>query len=144
MHVFEAEVLRKSPGYEIEITRDTQLSIGHAAPSDVSLPAVSSFGGLRTPAPVCAAPLSGGRHPQTFTEPEVMLPPVMHWFGAPAQGRSIIIVAISFLTLHETISCCDPFIPQSSAFACRPRIEVGQPFSGPQYVRGRRAIYGRR
>ena len=31
------------------------------------LPAVSSIGGLRTPAPVCAAPPSWGRHPQTFT-----------------------------------------------------------------------------
>src|ERR1700676_2302056 len=34
-------------------------------------PAVSSFGGLRTPAPVCAAPPSWGRHPQTFTLTEV-------------------------------------------------------------------------
>ena len=34
-------------------------------------PAVSSLGGLRTPAPVCAAPPSWGRHPQTFTTPEV-------------------------------------------------------------------------
>src|SRR5258708_21139742 len=31
-------------------------------------PAVSSLGGLRTPAPVCAAPPSWGRHPQTFTQ----------------------------------------------------------------------------
>src|SRR5258707_15484361 len=29
--------------------------------------AVSSLGGLRTPAPVCAAPPAWGRHPQTFT-----------------------------------------------------------------------------
>ena len=50
VHVFEAEVLRKSPGSEIEITFDTQLSIAHAAPPYVSLPAVSSIGGLRTPA----------------------------------------------------------------------------------------------
>src|SRR5260370_15554152 len=41
----------KSPGYEIEITCGTQFSVTHAAPSDVSLPAVSSIGGLRTPAP---------------------------------------------------------------------------------------------
>src|ERR1700676_2754043 len=34
-------------------------------------PAVSSIGGLRTPAPVCAAPPSWGRHPQTFTISEV-------------------------------------------------------------------------
>jgi hypothetical protein len=34
-------------------------------------PAVSSLGGLRTPAPVCAAPPSWGRHPQTFTNSEV-------------------------------------------------------------------------
>src|SRR5216684_4868758 len=33
--------------------------------------AVSSLGGLRTPAPVCAAPPSWGRHPQTFTNSEV-------------------------------------------------------------------------
>src|SRR3984893_3863714 len=39
----------------------------HLAPP----PAVSSFGGLRTPAPVCAAPPSWGRHPQTFTKTEV-------------------------------------------------------------------------
>jgi len=30
-------------------------------------PAVSSLGGLRMPAPVCAAPPSWGRHPQTFS-----------------------------------------------------------------------------
>jgi len=30
-------------------------------------PAVSSIGGLRTPAPVRAAPSAWGRHPQTFT-----------------------------------------------------------------------------
>jgi hypothetical protein len=71
VHVFEAEVLRKSPGHEIEITCDTQLSIGHAAPSDVSLPAVSSFGGLRTPALVRAAPPSWDRHPQTFTDSDI-------------------------------------------------------------------------
>src|ERR1700693_4485924 len=34
-------------------------------------PAVSSIGGLRTPAPVRAAPSSWGRHPQTFTETEI-------------------------------------------------------------------------
>src|ERR1700704_3345179 len=33
-------------------------------------PAVSSLGGLRTPAPVCAAPPSWGRHPKTFTKDE--------------------------------------------------------------------------
>jgi hypothetical protein len=32
-----------------------------------------SIGGLRTPAPVRAAPPSWGRHPQTFTIPEVVL-----------------------------------------------------------------------
>src|SRR5882672_7333535 len=34
-------------------------------------PAVSSLGGLRTPAPVCAAPPSWGRHPQTFTGADI-------------------------------------------------------------------------
>jgi hypothetical protein len=48
--------------------RGTQIPITHAAPSDVSLPAVSSLGGLRTPAPPCAAPPSWGRHPKTFTK----------------------------------------------------------------------------
>src|SRR6202166_2688054 len=33
-------------------------------------PAVSSLGGLRTPAPVRAAPPSWGRHPKTFTDSE--------------------------------------------------------------------------
>jgi hypothetical protein len=70
--VFEAEVLHEFPGYEIEITCDTQFSIAHAAPSDVSLPAVSSFEGLRTPAPVCAAPPSWGRHPKTFTKGDLI------------------------------------------------------------------------
>ena len=36
-------------------------------------PAVSSIGGLRTPAPVSAAPPSWGRHPQTFTGADVRL-----------------------------------------------------------------------
>jgi hypothetical protein len=39
----------------------------------VSPPAVSSLGGLRTPAPVCAAPPSWGRHPQTFTTTDLDL-----------------------------------------------------------------------
>src|SRR6266567_5991713 len=72
VHVFEAQVLRKSPGSEIEIARDTQFSIAHAAPPYVSLPAVSSIGGLRTPALVHAAPPSWGRHPQTFTHPDMI------------------------------------------------------------------------
>src|SRR5436190_6515674 len=47
----------KIPGYESKL-RATPSSIAHAAPSDVSLPAVSSCGGLRTPAPVYVAPSS--------------------------------------------------------------------------------------
>jgi hypothetical protein len=35
---------------------------------DVSLPAVSSIGDLRTPAPVNAASPSWGRHPKNFTQ----------------------------------------------------------------------------
>src|SRR2546421_6534674 len=55
----------------IEITRSPS-SIAHAAPSDVSLPAVSSFGGLRTPAPVYVASSSWAgirkpSHKQTFS-----------------------------------------------------------------------------
>src|ERR1700720_4412570 len=34
-------------------------------------PAVSCLGGLRTPAPVCAAPPSWGRHPKTFTKDDI-------------------------------------------------------------------------
>jgi hypothetical protein len=41
VHVFEAQVLGKSASYEIEITCDTQFSVTHAAPPDVSVPAVS-------------------------------------------------------------------------------------------------------
>ena len=37
-------------------------------------PAVSSIGGLRTPAPVRAAPPSWGRHPQTFTSTDIGQP----------------------------------------------------------------------
>src|SRR5260370_41880825 len=46
-----------------------QLSILDSArrTSHVPLPAISSFGGLRTPAPEYAAPSSWGRHPKTFT-----------------------------------------------------------------------------
>src|ERR1700675_386123 len=51
------------PRLQIEIARDTPSSIAHAAPSDVSLPAVS-FGALRMPAPVCVASPSCGRHPK--------------------------------------------------------------------------------
>ena len=64
--------------------------------------------------------------------------------GALRSRRNIIILAIGFPKVHEPISCWDPFLPQSSAFACRPRVEVGQRFSGPQYVRDRRAFSGRR
>jgi len=39
--------------------------------TNVSLPAVSSLGGLRTPAPLCAAPPSWGRHPKTFTTADI-------------------------------------------------------------------------
>ena len=44
VHVFEAQVLRKSLGSEFSKLRgDTQFSITHAAPPYVSLPAVSSI-----------------------------------------------------------------------------------------------------
>jgi len=49
-------------------------------------PAVSSIGGLRTPAPVCAAPHSWGRHPQTFTNPEIER---LHEFQTKAAGRRL-------------------------------------------------------
>src|SRR5258708_3463073 len=42
--------------------------------TNVSLPAVSSIGGLRTPAPLCAAPPSWGRHPKTFTTGDIPAP----------------------------------------------------------------------
>jgi hypothetical protein len=41
--------------------------------------------GLRTPAPVCAAPPSWGRHPQTFTKPEV---PPLHSMTSSAVTSS--------------------------------------------------------
>jgi hypothetical protein len=50
--------------------RGIQIPIVNAAPP-MSPPAVSSLGGLRTPAPVCAAPPSWGRHPQTFTNADI-------------------------------------------------------------------------
>src|SRR5436190_15801646 len=45
----------------------------HSPRRDIHVPppAVSSLGGLRTPAPVCAAPPSWGRHPQTFTTADI-------------------------------------------------------------------------
>jgi hypothetical protein len=44
-------------------------------PNLATPPAVSSLGGLRTPAPVCAAPPSWGRHPQTFTIAVISISP---------------------------------------------------------------------
>ena len=44
------------------------------------------------------------------------------------------------LNTRETIVSCDPSLSQLSAFVCRPRIEVGQPFSRPRNVVDRRAI----
>src|ERR1700730_819473 len=61
------------PRLQIEIARDTPSSIAHAAPSDVSHPAVS-FGGLRTPAPVCVALPSWGRHPNPSEIRDSLLP----------------------------------------------------------------------
>src|SRR5207237_7898908 len=57
--------------------RATPSSIAHAAPSDVSHPAVSSFGGLRTPAPVYVASSS--------------------WAGIrkPSQNRTYVLTATS-------------------------------------------------
>lgn len=49
-------------------TKSPQRLTRHLTPH----PAVSSIGGLRTPAPVCAAPPSRGRHPQTFTLPDML------------------------------------------------------------------------
>jgi hypothetical protein len=51
--------------------RGTQIPITHAAPPTYPFPRFSSLGGLRTPAPLPAAPSSRGRHPKTFTETEV-------------------------------------------------------------------------
>ena len=53
-----AAVLQQTAGAEIPIASDART---------LTPPAVSSLGGLRTPAPLCAAPPSWGRHPQTFT-----------------------------------------------------------------------------
>jgi len=60
-----------------QFTRDTQIPIAHAALPRCP-PAVSSLGGLRTPAPVRAAPPSWGQHPKTFTEGDIKVvdPPV--------------------------------------------------------------------
>ena len=49
------------------LIRGTQIPIAPRRATHVPLPAVSSLGGLRTPAPVRAAPPSWGRHPKTFT-----------------------------------------------------------------------------
>src|SRR6266446_6888915 len=49
-------------------------------------PAVSSIGGLRTPAPVCAAPPSWGRHPQTFTKASVW-PSASHFRSTSNNGH---------------------------------------------------------
>jgi hypothetical protein len=43
-----------------------------------------SVGGLRTPAPVCAAPPSWGRHPQTFTSADV----IASEFTSPGLGAA--------------------------------------------------------
>jgi hypothetical protein len=52
----------------VHISNDGYNILAAAPPHSIS------FGGLRTPAPVCAAPPSCGRHPQTFTGTEVACP----------------------------------------------------------------------
>ncbi len=46
------------------------------------------IGGLRTPAPVCAAPPSWGRHPQTFTK-KATSTPVIRPLGRANLGSAI-------------------------------------------------------
>src|SRR5205814_6222275 len=80
----------KIPGYESKL-RATPSSIAHAAPSDVSLPAVSSFGGLRTPAPVYVASSSWAgirkpSHERTLTERRIVLPGSNPFFLTEAPG----------------------------------------------------------
>jgi hypothetical protein len=71
-NVFEAQVLRKSFGYEFEITWDAQFAIAHAARPYDPNSAVSFIGSLRTPAPARAASPSWGRYPQTLTFADVV------------------------------------------------------------------------
>src|SRR5664280_3092649 len=54
-------------------TRSSQIAIEPAAPPPISLPAISSFGGFRTPALAAAfaAPSVIGRHPKTFTNCDI-------------------------------------------------------------------------
>ena len=52
------------------LIRGTQIPIAPRRTTSRTPPAVSSLGGLRTPAPVPAAPPSWGRHPKTFTKAE--------------------------------------------------------------------------
>src|SRR5260370_42523031 len=52
----------------LALRADSRKSPSHLTRPLTTPPAVSSIGGLRTPAPVSAAPPSWGRHPQTFTE----------------------------------------------------------------------------
>src|SRR5258707_7435113 len=60
-----AQIVQLLHGALHRFTSATMDAISSPPPHSISL------GGLRTPAPVCAAPLSSGRHPKTFTKPEV-------------------------------------------------------------------------
>ena len=56
-----------------ESARGAQIPIALCRTVLRPLSAVSSLGGFRTPAPMCAAPPSWGRHPKPFTKPDIRL-----------------------------------------------------------------------
>jgi hypothetical protein len=84
-----------------QFTRDTQIPIAHAALSSCP-PAVSSLGGLRTPAPVRAAPPSWGQHPKTFTRADMAL--VRPSAGSLTAAKSTSVI----LAQHYKRSGCNP------------------------------------
>jgi len=75
-------------------------------------PAVSSLGGLRTPAPVCAAPPSWGRHPKTFTEAVIKS---RHALRARRRGRFEIFEKQSIIRRRAPIACRPPLSPRAAS-----------------------------
>src|SRR5258708_463097 len=63
------------------------------------LPHSISLGGLRTPAPVSAAPPSWGRHPQTFTRADIAHHSITSSAWASSDGGTVSPSALAVLRL---------------------------------------------
>jgi hypothetical protein len=83
------------------LIRCAQIPIARRRTPRAPIPAVSSLGVLRTPAPVYAAPPSCGRHPQTLTKADIAYARLKHT-SLQREGRRVLCRAVQATSPRRT------------------------------------------